>query len=64
MSNDTANFIGFLMLLLVIICLFLVAEQRDELKEEAVKRGFAEWVVIGQNNTVFKMKESAIKENK
>lgn len=38
--------------------LFAVTSQRDSLKQEAVDRGFAEWVVKGQNNTEFKWKEN------
>ena len=33
--------------------MFLIAEQRDDLKEEAVKRGYAEWPRDGH----FKWKE-------
>lgn len=35
----------------------MVAQDRDELKAEAVKRGYAEWIVIGEDNTEFKWKE-------
>ncbi len=35
----------------------MVAQDRDELKAEAVKRGYAEWIVIGENKTEFKWKE-------
>jgi preprotein translocase subunit SecG len=43
-------------LIVVLFILSVVAELRDQLKEEAVKRGFAEWIVIGENNTEFKWK--------
>jgi hypothetical protein len=36
---------------------FVAAGQRDDLKQEAVDRGFAEWVIKGQNKTEFKWKE-------
>jgi hypothetical protein len=45
------------MFIFTLVCAFIVAEQRDDLKQEAVKRGFAEWIVIGQNKTEFKWKE-------
>lgn len=41
------------------IALYLVATQRDDLKAEAVKRGFAEWVSGYNGNTTFKWKEGA-----
>ena len=57
MSEQTYDWIGLMMLILAGVCVFLVAEQRDDLKQEAVKRGFAEWIVTGQNQTEFKWKE-------
>jgi hypothetical protein len=49
--------LGLLAVIIITVCAFMVAEQRDQLKAEAVKRGFAEWIVIGQNQTEFKWKE-------
>jgi hypothetical protein len=43
--------------MIAILFLFLVAGQRDALKQEAVEHGYAEWIVIGQNKTEFKWKE-------
>lgn len=45
--------------LILFICamLFYVTYQRDLFKQEAVDRGFAEWIVKGKNNTEFKWKE-------
>jgi hypothetical protein len=59
MSENTYRYswYGLLALILAVVCAFIVAEQRDDLKQEAVKRGFAEWIVIGQNQTEFKWKE-------
>jgi hypothetical protein len=58
MSEETCNsWLGLLAAIMLAIGLFIVAEQRDELKAEAVKRGFAEWIVTGQNQTEFKWKE-------
>lgn len=36
---------------------FVVSNQRDELKAEAVKRGFAEWVVKSNGSTTWQWKE-------
>ena len=41
----------------LVICAFVAAGQRDILKQEAVDRGFAEWVIKGENKTEFKWKE-------
>lgn len=38
---------------------FMVAEQRDELKQQAVERGFAEWVVKSNGSTTWQWKEEA-----
>lgn len=39
------------------IAAFMVAAQRDELKQQAVDRGFAEWRIIeGSKETEFKWK--------
>jgi hypothetical protein len=57
MNENTCGWIGVLMFIFTLVCAFIVAEQRDDLKQEAVKRGFAEWIVIGQNKTEFKWKE-------
>lgn len=39
--------------ILLLVASFGLAWQRDELKTEAVKRGFAEWVVDVWGNTTF-----------
>ena len=58
MNNNSHDWIGFMMLILAVFCTFLVAEQRDQLKAEAVKRGFAEWYIVdGTRETEFKWKE-------
>jgi hypothetical protein len=41
----------------LLIGAFMAASQRDDLKAEAVKRGFAEWVSDYNGNTTFKWKE-------
>jgi hypothetical protein len=56
MSENTYGWVGLIALIFTLICAVMVAQQRDELKQEAVKRGYAEWIVIGENNTEFKWK--------
>jgi len=58
MSEGTYNrWLGLLATIILAVGLFIVADQRDELKAEAVKRGFAEWIVTGQNETEFKWRD-------
>ena len=44
-------------LIVTLFILSIVAEQRNVLKEEAVKLNYAEWIIVGANNTEFKWKE-------
>ena len=56
--NDTKHdWIGVIMLILAVVGLFIVADQRDAIKQEAVDRGYAEWIVTKQNYTEFKWKD-------
>lgn len=58
MNRET--YLEWLLVLITIILiagLFAVVDQRDALKQEAVDKGFAEWIVLGQNDTEFKWKE-------
>jgi hypothetical protein len=59
MSEETYSLLGLLAAIILVVGLFIVivADQRDELKAEAVKRGFAEWIVTGQNQTEFKWRD-------
>jgi hypothetical protein len=57
MSENYAAQLGFFMFVLALIAAFAAVIQRDNLKEEAIKRGFAEWHVLGQDNTEFRWKE-------
>lgn len=57
MNKNKYDWLGVLALILSVCCTFAVAEQRDALKQEAVKRGYAEWIVIGENRIEFKWKE-------
>jgi hypothetical protein len=57
MSDKTLELLSFICFVLLLIAALMVAQQRDELKQQAVDRGFAEWIVLGQNETEFKWKE-------
>ena len=58
--NDTANlWIMTIAAILLSISALRTASQRDDLKAEAVKRGFAEWVVDEKGDTTWKWKEGA-----
>lgn len=57
MNKNTQEWIAVAVIIALLICAFDAAGQRDDLKQEAVDRGFAEWVVKGENETEFKWKE-------
>jgi hypothetical protein len=57
MNKNTEEWIMIAALILTIICAFIAAEQRNNLKQEAVNRGFAEWKVVGENKTEFVWRE-------
>jgi len=57
MSNPAGQCIMTLSAILLFIAALMAATQRDELKAEAVKRGFAEWVVDEKGGTTWKWKE-------
>jgi preprotein translocase subunit SecG len=44
-------------LIVALFILSIVAEQRNVLKEEAVKLNYAEWIEIGVNEPEFKWKQ-------
>lgn len=58
MKETTQEWIAVAVIITLLICAFDAAGQRDDLKQEAVDRGFAEWVVKGQDKTEFKWKET------
>ena len=57
MNKHTQEWVMVAALILTIICAFAAAEQRNNLKQEAVNRGFAEWKVVGENKTEFVWRE-------
>ena len=57
MTEKQIEWVAFITLILVTLAAFAAADQRDSLKAEAVKRGFAEWHILGQDSTEFRWKE-------
>lgn len=57
MKENTLEWLSVTVIIALLICAFDAARQRDYLKQEAVDRGFAEWVVKGKNETEFKWRE-------
>lgn len=57
MNDNIYQWIAVAAIITLGICAFVAAGQRDDLKQEAVDRGFAEWIVKGENKTEFKWKE-------
>lgn len=63
MKKETQEWLMVLVLILLLISSFIVADQRDSLKQEAVDKGFAEWQFVqGTNKTIFKWKNSVKNE--
>lgn len=59
MNEKTVDLVALAFLLLTLAVTFMVAHQRDSLKQEAVDRGFAEWHIIeGTAETEFRWKEA------
>jgi len=59
MSKLASEWIMAMTVILLLIVTFIASSQRDDLKAEAVKRGFAEWVSDSNGNTTFKWKDGA-----
>jgi hypothetical protein len=59
MSDTASQWIMVVAVIFLIAASFIASNQRDNLKAEAVKRGFAEWVSDYNGNTTFKWKEGA-----
>ena len=61
MSERTISGLGCVCFLFILVAAFttlsLVASQRDELKQQAIERGCAEWVVKSDGSTTWQWKE-------
>jgi hypothetical protein len=57
MNNSALEWMFVICIIVLFTTTYGAARQRDELKAEAVKRGFAEWVVNDKGNTTFKWKD-------
>jgi hypothetical protein len=44
-------------IILLVFC-FVIANERDTLQQEAVDKGFAEWIIKNENSVEFKWKDS------
>jgi hypothetical protein len=58
MKYINVDWVVIAIIVLLILCLFLVADQRDTLKEEAVQHGYAEWVVDTKGETTWQWKKT------
>lgn len=59
MEEHHAAWLSIIMNVVFFVGLILSANQRDNLKQEAVDKGFAEWHIIsGTKETEFKWKET------
>lgn len=58
MKYINVDWVVIYIIVLLILCLFLVADQRDTLKEEAVQHGYAEWVVDTKGETTWQWKKT------
>lgn len=58
MSDGLPGFI-FGLMLIFLAAMFFTVRQTDKLKEDAVKRGFAEWVVSSAGEVKWQWKEEA-----
>lgn len=56
MTTQDHEWLTVLVVLVLIIGLFAVAHQCDQLKIEAVKHGAAEWIVDDEGKTTFQWK--------
>lgn len=55
-ANNLLEFVCFIVLTAALLC---VVAQSDDLKEQAVQRGHAEWVVKSNGSTSWRWKEEA-----
>jgi hypothetical protein len=44
--------------IILLVCCFIIANERDTLQQEAVDKGFAEWIIKNKNSVEFKWKDS------
>jgi hypothetical protein len=58
MKHTNGDWAVIAVIVLLILSLFLVADQRDTLKEEAVQHGCAEWVVDTKGETTWQWKKT------
>ena len=59
-SEERCAQLGFVLLALTVVVLFIVTHQRDTFQQEAVERGHAEYVVDSDGETTWQWKEAAM----
>ncbi len=58
MRDSKTEWIAIAIVILTLICAFTAAHQRDELQQQAIDRGFAEWRIVSRYKKVeFKWKD-------
>lgn len=57
--NNKDEWIAVVVILFLLAALWISSSLHTDIQNEAVKRGFAEWKVIGKNDTKFTWKENA-----
>lgn len=57
MNEEALSVLNVVCFILMLGAAFMVACQRDDLKREAVERGFAEWVSDSSGNTTWQWRE-------
>lgn len=57
MKNNDNELFAVIAFILALIAAFFISFQRDDLKEQAVERGFAEWKVDSSGNAKWQWKE-------
>ncbi len=58
MSDKYVCKLSIVISFVLFIAVLVVCDQREELKANAVKRGYAEWVVGDRGDVAFKWKEA------
>ena len=58
MKSKYVDWLAILIVCVSLIATLVACDQRNELKAQAVKRGYAEWVVGENGDTTFRWKEA------
>lgn len=58
MNKETMPVLTCVCFILMLGAAFIIAWQRDDLKRDAVERGFAEWISDSSGNTTWQWREA------